>query len=142
MRNKKIEILEKRIADLEDSNHKLGDTLDFITKYGKDEIAIELGCDTINLPYTNSIYNWHIVVKYLYTGKVMQVKSNLSTTIVISIVDNCKHQAVLEQDGQYYSLDKLNGTINQIPKPAFVLEKELAEKKATAKKAVDSKKKS
>lgn len=141
MRNKKIEILEKRIADLEDSNHKLSDTLDFITLHGKDEIVICLEPITADFPFTR-ILGHKTIVKYLYFGTIMRVETELCCTREVKIIENSLCIGVLEQGGKYYSLDKQNGTITKIPKPAFVLEKELAEKKATAKKVIDSKKKS
>lgn len=129
MRNKKIseiEVLEKRITNLEDSNRRLREVVDFLSENDKEEIVIERG-----------MLSGEYLLHYLYAQKVHHIRTGISAfSRALNVVkrDYWLGAVIFECDKQYYQLNIKSETFVPISKPAFVLEQELAEKEALAKK--------
>lgn len=123
MRNKE---LNERIMKLEESNRKLCDIVEFLTQNDKNDIAVR------NILYCLGDYKK--VIEYLYDGKLVRLGSPFSISH-FDVINNDVYSATLKWNTLYFQLDKVNQKIIEIPKPAFVLEKELADKKETEKKS-------
>lgn len=111
MRKKK---LIERIEQLEK-------VVEFLSEYDKDEVAFGVSYNFFGLhKYT---------ITYLYKGELKRV----ILSGVYSHYDVLKKSAdyIIVEDilaNRYYKIDKEKATCELIPKPAFVLEQELAEK--------------
>lgn len=132
MRNKKIykiEVLERRITNLEDSNKRLCEVVEFLTKNDKHDVTIEI-----------DLALGEYVVEYLLEQRMCRVRTKIKFIgNCLKVLDYALHKVTFEQksiwgDTKYYVLNQKNETFAEIPKPAFVLEQELAEKEAVAKK--------
>lgn len=130
MRNNKIKELELDIAELKYKNRKLSDVVDFLIKNEKTDIVIE----RVPLINCGTFCGFKTVIKYLSNCKVYELDSPFME-FKVDVIDNNLDSAILKQGETYYQLDKVKERIIKIPKPAFVLEKELAEKKETEKKS-------
>lgn len=133
-----IAALRNKIDDLDKKHNNLKETVDFVLKYGKDGITFkykETKCTDI---FDGYLWSSNFYLKYLYCGEVCEVATpfyNIDEAMVIKknpftiTIKRCVGDCVY-----YYLLNKENKTLTEIPKPAFVLEQELAENKETTKK--------
>lgn len=105
---------------------KLEKVVEFLSEYDKDEVAFGVSYNFFGLhKYT---------ITYLYKGELKRV----ILSGVCSQYDVLKKSAdyIIVEDilaNRYYKIDKEKATCELIPKPAFVLEQELAEKKTEKK---------
>lgn len=105
---------------------KLEKVVEFLSEHNKNEVVFGV------------LYNLYSLDKYTIT---YLHKGELKHVILGDIY--CKYKVVKKsadyiiiKDGvsdRYYQIDREKATYELIPKPAFVLEKELAEKEASAK---------
>lgn len=119
----KIEELEKRV--------------DFLASCHNDKVYIEKkvyigkGVDALRVPCVS--------VRYFQRGKAKRAIISWVWDCEVINVD-CDSIIVCCDKKYYYNIDKATERAVEIPKPAFVLEKELAEKKASAKKKAEKSK--
>lgn len=129
--NHDLEIINKRIDIVNEMYDALKVTLDFVLEHGIDGVVF----DKVQrgLRY---VFN----ISYIYNKELCAI-NHVSLFGSMNIIKNDKEFTTIECkntniDGieiiKYYILDKANKTITEIPKPAFVLEQELAENKETA----------
>lgn len=155
---KKAEQLEQSNKELEKYIESVNDTLSvefrhlqkafiFVNRYGKDGIHIDMEfCK----------WGFRPIVEYLCVNRVFECNFPIdphSSIGELKVIENEGRSAVFElkvADGEllsskekrYYYLDKYKQTCTEIPKPACVLEKELAEQEQSAKKTTSVKKES
>lgn len=106
---------------------KLEKVVEFLCNYDKDTVLFG----------TNWLYN--SLAKYLYKNEIKT--ANIDNNGYFTVIENkaehilvrCDKVNVLGSYSIYYKIDKAKAIAQEIPKPAFVLEKELADKKASAK---------
>lgn len=102
---------------------QLEKVVEFLSNHNKDEIAVYLKV---------GLYGWRrCVIRYLYDGKLNEVQ--LGCVDRCEIVENNADYVIVKESTLYYKVDKKKATCEWIPKPAFVLEKELADKEASTK---------
>lgn len=101
------------------------------------EKAVEFLSNHNNDEFVQTSWNLHNI-KYLYNGEVKCVHIHCDN---IEVIENLTESAIVRGNNicfcktysRYYKIDKAKATVQEIPKPAFVLEKELSEKEASAK---------
>lgn len=123
-----------RKRELIDRIEKLEKVVAFLSKYDKDAIVEAHGWSLRNTG-----------VKYLYNSEVKCAKIHCDT---FKVLENLSEYVIVRGDSmyfgatysRYYKIDKETAMAQEIPKPAFVLEQELAEKKTTKKNGKNIKK--
>lgn len=110
---------------------ELEETVSFLAKVRKDEVCIASGLDGLGV---------HSVrIEYIYGCKVKCAVIHWVWSCELVKVDE-DNIIVCSDKNRYYNIAKATAKVIEIPKPAFVLEKELAEKKASAKKKAEKSK--
>lgn len=147
MRNKKIsemevlksqlDRLDKELNNLYESYSRLSEAFEFVVCGDKNEVRLSLNPHTLTLDLC-----------YLSSYRVVRVGTTFLRREAnkAHIIQNNNNTATIRLDmligaPKYYMLDKAEKTITEIPKPAFVLEQELAEKKSVKKEKTSGNKK-
>lgn len=124
--------MRKRELVLIERIKKLEDTIRFLSKYDREKIVLKKPLSTLSNIVTH--------IEYLYNGE-LKIAEVLYTDCEIVKNENRwfigKGNGVYEND-IYFKVVKATAEVHIIPKPAFVLEQELAEKEKSAKKEKES----
>lgn len=112
---------------------RLNKVVNFLSQHNRDEIVI-------NGYLVDSFAKIGTCIMYLCGANLVSVKIPDYNHWHCEIVKKSSDKIMLKFDKcdwgceyAYYEIDKANGTFHEIPKPAFVLEQELAEKEAKSK---------
>lgn len=139
--------LKESFADLQSANKDLSDLVYFLSLHDRNDIVIyteeSRGIQNAEMPFWKAaIYSYGAyVIKYLYNLKVHRVKTFLDKNGgILKLIDNSSGTGIFEYGNRYFALNLASEEFIEIPKPAFVLEKELAEKKVSAKKKAEKSK--
>lgn len=136
LHNHDLETINKRIDTVIEMYDDLRLTLDFVLEYGIDTVVFD------KIPFGLTLTYYCFNIRYIYNKELCYINKVLLSGDV-NIIKNDKEFTTIKcintnKDGidtiKYHMLDKAKRTILEIPKPAFVLEQELAENKETMKK--------
>lgn len=120
-----------RKTELIERIEKLEQVVEFLSKYDKDEIVFEISF-CFGIIGTSA--------KYLYQGAI---KTTQILCPCCEVIKQTEKHIIVKGDWlgnkpsvikKYYQIDKATAEVQEIQKPAFVLEQELSEKEAVAKK--------
>lgn len=122
-----------RKRELIERIEKLEKVVEFLSRNKLEEIAVTTFSDMIR---------WGDRVEYVYDGEVKCVRFY---GMYCEVVENRQDWIIVRAEEHeltpirtYYKIDKATAEAHEIPKPAFVLEQELAEKEQLAKKEKSS----
>lgn len=119
-----------RKRELIERIEKLESMVEFLCRDKEDDVVVS--------HFSEGCGDWGTKVEYFYANEVKCAKF---FGMSCEIIENCRDWIVVMAEEyklvlirKYYQIEKATGIVQEIPKPAFVLEQELAEKGQSAKK--------